>query len=200
MCRKWSWLLLAYWSSGITCGKSLLRLQCGCYFESANISNTTSIWFQIDMKRSSQILPVNVLFMVTTSSMTSSGDLTIALYIHVKERLAQGASCKSNISSMNANIVIVFLGYACLTKILINEIFQDHRSNVKVTGLLCDFVPQTAATPQILGVPRWNKNWNVENGYSYMATATKIRFHFRFPRPPHAAFDGHIGWFSKLKV
>ena len=29
---------------------------------------------------------------------------------------------------------------------------------------------------------------------SYVPTATKIRFHFHFPRSPDAAFGRHIGW------
>ena len=46
-----------------------------------------------------------------TSSMTSQGGLKVSLYIHVKERLAPGANCKGNVSSINADIIIVFLGY-----------------------------------------------------------------------------------------
>ena len=36
----------------------------------------------------------------------------------------------------------------------------------------------------------WNNNWNVRNNHSYVATATKIWFHFQFPRPHDAAFGG----------
>ena len=46
----------------------------------------------------------------------------------------------------------------------------------------------------ILGLSRWNKNWNVRNSYSYVATANKIRFHFQFPRSPDAEYGGLIGW------
>ena len=51
----------------------------------------------------------------------------------------------------------------------------------------------------ILGLSRWNKNWNVRNNYSYVATANKIRFHFQFPRSPDAEFGGLIGWLFNWK-
>ena len=51
----------------------------------------------------------------------------------------------------------------------------------------------------ILGLSRWNKNWNVRNSYSYVATANKIRFHFQFPRSPDAEFGGLIGWLFNWK-
>ena len=43
----------------------------------------------------------------------SQGGLKVALYIHALQSLAPAASCKDNVSSINANIVIVFLGYTC---------------------------------------------------------------------------------------
>ena len=63
-------------------------------------------------EKTSQILPKK-LSMVMTSSMTSQSGLKVSLYIHVKEMLAPVASCKSNVSSINANIVIIFLDYTC---------------------------------------------------------------------------------------
>ena len=54
-----------------------------------------------------------------------------------------------------------------------------------------------AVTPSILGLSRWNNNWNARNSHSYVPTATKIRFHFQFPRLPGAAFGG--GWLLDLK-
>ena len=77
-------------------------------------------------------------FMVMTSSMTSKGRLKFSLYIHVKERLAPGANCKGNVSSINANIIIVFLGYTCQKMISMNYTFRDCRSKVNITGLLGD--------------------------------------------------------------
>ena len=56
-----------------------------------------------------------------------------------------------------------------------------------------------AVTLSILGLSRWNRNWNVRNSYSYVATATKIRFHFQFLRSPDAAFGGLIGWLFNWK-
>ena len=72
--------------------------------------------------------------------------------------------------------------------------FRDCRSKVNITGLLGDLGTSTAVTLSILGLSRWNRNWNVRNTYSYVATATKIRFHFQFPRSSDAAFGGLIGW------
>ena len=59
-----------------------------------------------------------------TSSMTSQGGLQVSLYIHVKERLAPGANWKGNVSSINVNIIIVFLGYTCQKTISINNTFE----------------------------------------------------------------------------
>ena len=58
-----------------------------------------------------------------------------------------------------------------------NNTFWEFRSKVNITGLLSDLGTLTATTLSILGLLRWNKNWNVRNSYSYVATATKIRFH-----------------------
>ena len=59
-----------------------------------------------------------------------------------------------------------------------------------MTGLLWHL---TTITPSILGLSRWNNNWNIKkNSWSYVAMATKIQFHFQFPRPSDAAFGG--GW------
>ena len=73
-----------------------------------------------------------------TSSMTSKGRLKVSLYIHVKERFAPGANCKGNVSSINANIIIVFLGYTCQKMISMNYTFRDCSSKVNITGLLGD--------------------------------------------------------------
>ena len=43
------------------------------------------------------------------------------------------------------------------------------------------------------------QNWDIRNNYSYAATATKIQFHFQFPRSDDAVFGGHIGWFMNWK-
>ena len=43
------------------------------------------------------------------------------------------------------------------------------------------------------------QKWNARNSYNYVATATKIRFHFQFPRLSVAAFGGHIGWLFNWK-
>ena len=75
-----------------------------------------------------------------TSSMTSQAGLKVFLYIHVYESLAPGASCKGNVSSINVNIIIVFLGYTCQKTISMNNTFWECRSIVNITGLLGDLV------------------------------------------------------------
>ena len=72
-----------------------------------------------------------------TSSMTSQVGLKVFLYIRVKLSLAPGEICKGNVSSINANIIIVFLGYTCQKTILMNT-FRNYRSKVTITGLLGD--------------------------------------------------------------
>ena len=96
--------------------KSLSRAQNGGHFE---ILNTASIWLQI-WKDRPKLCPTEFSFVVMTSSMTSQGGLKVSLYIHVQEWLAPGANCKGNASSINANIIIVFLGYTC-QKTISNE-------------------------------------------------------------------------------
>ena len=52
-----------------------------------------------------------IFFMVMTSSLASQGDLKSALYVHVQVMLAPATSCKGDISSIHANILILFRGY-----------------------------------------------------------------------------------------
>ena len=54
-----------------------------------------------------------------------------------------------------------------------------------------------AITLSILGLSRWNRNWNIKYSYSYQAT--KIRFHFQFLRSPDAAFGGLTWWLFNWK-
>ena len=125
-------IFLVYSTSGITSGKKVCReLNMATILKNFNSFNLTS-----DMKKkqkTSQIMQKNV-SMVMTSSMTSQGGLKVSLYIHVLEKLAPVASCKGNVSSINANIVIVFLDYTCQKTISMNNTFRE----VNVTGLLGD--------------------------------------------------------------
>ena len=129
-------IFLVYSTSGITSGKKNLSgskwRPFWKFWNNKHSFNLTS-----DMKRSSQIMPKKF-FMVMTSSMTSQGSLKVSLYTHVKERLAPGANCKGNVSSINVNIIIVFLGYTCQKMISMNYTFRDCRSKVNITGLLGD--------------------------------------------------------------
>ena len=167
--RKCLWLSYWYIQRLVSLPVQKTLTTSNWHFSNVNIFNAASNWHQLWKK------------------------LKIVLYIHAEGSLVAEASCKCNISSMNATILIAFVRYTCLKKISISKTFQDRRPKVKVTGLQSDLGTQTAVTPSILGVSRWNKNWNVGNSYGYVATATKIRFHFRFPRPPDTAFGGDVG-------
>ena len=69
--------------------------------------------------------------------------------------------------------------------------YDFSKSQIKDQGhmLLGDLGTLATVNPSIFGVSKWNKNWNVGNSYSYVATATTIRFYFRLPRSPDAVFD-----------
>ena len=49
-----------------------------------------------------------------------------------------GCGSKGNILSINANIIIVFLGYTCQKMISMNNTYQDCMSKVNITDLLGD--------------------------------------------------------------
>ena len=75
-------ILLACSIPGITYGKNICRdLKMGSIWKCQNIKHSFNL--TSDMQRSSQIIPESVFLMLMTSSMTSQGDLKVALYIHV---------------------------------------------------------------------------------------------------------------------
>ena len=144
-----------------------------------------------DMRRSSQIMPEKYFSWWWCHRWRHRVTWKLPSIFMFRRGLAPGRY-KCNISSINANIVIVFLGYICLKKISMNKTFQDCRSKVMVIGLQGDLGTLTAITLSILGVSRSNKNRNVGINYSYIATATKIRFHLWFRRSLDTASGSHI--------
>ena len=122
-------IFLVYSTSGITSGKKVCRAQHGGHFENFEILNTASIWPQIWIDRP-KLCQKN--FYGDDVIDDVKGRLKVSLYIHVKERLAPGANCKGNVSSINANIIIVFLGYTCQKMISMNYTFRDCRSKVNI--------------------------------------------------------------------
>ena len=75
-------IFLVYSTSAITSGKKILSgSKWRPFWKIWNIKHSFNL--TSDMKRSSQIMPKKVFFMVMTSSMTSQGGLTVSLYIHV---------------------------------------------------------------------------------------------------------------------
>ena len=130
-------IFLVYYPSGITSGKKFCReLKMAAILKI--LKYQTQLQFDLRYENIVPNYAKKSFFMVMTSSMTSKGRLKVSLYIHVKERVAPGANCKGNVSSINANIIIVFLGYTCQKMIALNYTFRDCRSKVNITGLLGD--------------------------------------------------------------
>ena len=65
-----------------------------------------------------------------------------------------------NILRMNANIVIIFLGYTWPQKTLRNQTVRDRRLKVKITGLLGDLDIKTTVASSLF--KRLNQTWDVE--------------------------------------
>ena len=128
------------------------QAQNGGHFEHFEILNIASIWPHI--WKTSQIMP-KMFSMVMTSSMTSQGGLKVSLYIHLSKRLAPVESCNGNVSSINANIVIVFLYFICQKTISMNNTFRYCRSKVNDTGLLGDLGTYMRSG----GLIGWLFNW-----------------------------------------
>ena len=93
-------IILVYSTSGITSGKKIVTCsKWRPFLTFLNIKHSFNLTSH--MKTSSQIMPKKVFLMVMTPSMTSQVGLKVSLYIHVWERLAPGANCKGNVSSIN---------------------------------------------------------------------------------------------------
>ena len=73
----------------------------------------------------------------------------LSLFMFRKVWLRGQVARAMHVSSINLNIVIVFLGSTRLKKISINN--TDRRSKVNVTGLVGDLGTWTTVTPSILG-------------------------------------------------
>ena len=102
-------IFLVYSTSGITFGKKVyreLKMAAILKFFEYQTQLQSDLWYE-------KIVP-------NYAKKFSYGDDVIddvtgwpqsLLYIQVQERLTPGANCKGNVSSINANIIIVFLGY-----------------------------------------------------------------------------------------
>ena len=116
--------------------KGLSRAQYGGYFENSDILNTASIWPQI-LQKLSQIMPKKFFswqWRHRWRHMVASNFPSIFMFRRgwFREQVA------SNVSSINANIIIVILGYTCQKTISMNNTFRDCRSKVNITGLVGD--------------------------------------------------------------
>ena len=129
-------IFLVYSTSSVTSGKkSLSGSKWRPFWKFWNIKHSFNL--TSDMNRSSQIMPKIVFYGDDVIDDVKWSPQSFSLY-SIKERLAPGANCKGNVSSINANIIIVFLGYTCQKMISMNYTFRNCRSKVNITGLLGD--------------------------------------------------------------
>ena len=118
-------IFMVYSTSGITSGKKGLSSSKGGHFENFEIFNTASFWPQIWKDR-----PCRKFFLwwwrLRWRHRVASKFLSIFMF--------RRANCKGNVSSKNANIIIVFLGYTYQKTISMNNTFRDSRSKHRLTG------------------------------------------------------------------
>ena len=127
---------LVYSPSGITSGKkNFSRAQNGGHFENFEILNTASIWPQI-WKYRPKLYQKKYFHDDDVIDDVTGWPQSFSLYSCLGE---VGFGSKLQIVSLiNANIIIVFLGYTCQTIISMNYTFRDCRSKFNITGLLGD--------------------------------------------------------------
>ena len=133
---KWSWLPCSYIQPPLSLP---VKTDC-CDFKMAailkiqNINNGFNLTSDII---SSQIMPEMYGSPLWRYRWRQRITWNLPPILMFRKRVTPGASCKGSISLIDANIVIVSPGFTCLRKSIISKI-QDHRSKVKVTGLLSD--------------------------------------------------------------
>ena len=125
-------IFMVYSTSDITSGKKFVGSSKWRPFWNIKHSfNLTS-----DIKISSQIMPPKKVFswrLYRWRHRVASKFLSIFIFRRgwLRDQIAKG-----NVSSIYANIVIVFLGYTCQKTISMNYTFRDCRSKVNIKGLL----------------------------------------------------------------
>ena len=104
-------IFLVYSISGINFGKKFVANSKWRPFRKIwNIKHSFNL--TSDMKRSSQIMPKKVVLWWWRHRWRHRVASNFSLYSCLGE-VGPGANCKGNVSSINANIIIVFLGYTC---------------------------------------------------------------------------------------
>ena len=121
-------IFLVYSTSGITSGKKVRRAQNGGHFENFEILNTASIWPQI-WKYRPKLCPKKFFlwwWRHRWRQRVASKFLSIFMLRRgwLREQIAR---------AINANIIIVFLGYTCQKMISMNYTFRDCRSKVNIS-------------------------------------------------------------------
>ena len=119
---KISYMLMAIWlvysTNGITSGKKVCRdLKMAAILKIFKYERQLHFYLIYE-----NIVPnyaKKVFFMVMTSSMTSHGGLKIGPLYSCLGEARSGSKWKGHVSSIHANIVMVFLGYTCMKKISI---------------------------------------------------------------------------------
>ena len=111
--RKYSWLFCCYIHLPVLFPvKSLSRPQNGGHFEKYQ----TQLHFDLRYQKIVPHYAKKYFSWWWRHRWQHRMDSKSALYIHVWERLALGAGVKDNVSSIHANIVMVFLDYTCLKR------------------------------------------------------------------------------------
>ena len=117
--------------------KSLLRPKNGGHFEDFEILNTYSIWPQIWKDRTKNYARKSVFHGDDVIDDVTGWPPNCHLYSCLGD-VGSGNRLQGQYLIKKANVVIVFLGYTCLTKISINTIFSrskvSYRHTVDIAG------------------------------------------------------------------
>ena len=185
---------LLYSSSGIISGKKFVEASKWRPFWKT--SNAASFWPQISKDRPT--LCKKVFFVVMTSSMTSQDGLKIGPLYSCLGEARSGSRWQGqwlvNTCEYRTGLSRLYMPQ----KVSINNTlpksqvkYQRHR----FTGWPWHLNGHNSAN---VGITKMKQQ--CKNSHSYVATATKIRFYFQFPRPPDAECRGwwSLNWKSKF--
>ena len=126
-------ILLVYSTSDITSGKKVCReLKMAAIF--LILQCQTQLQFDL---RYEEIVPKKYFHDDDVIDDVTGWPQSFSLYSCLGE-IGSGSKLKGNVSSINSNIIIVFLGYTCRKTISMNNTFRDCKSKVNITGLLGD--------------------------------------------------------------
>ena len=130
-------IVLVYSTSGIISGKKFVASsKWRPFWKFWNIKRSFNL--TSDMKRSSQIIARKVFVWWWRHRWRHRMAIKFLSIFMFRRGWSGSKNCKGNVSSINANIIIVFLAYTCQKIISMNNNFLDCKSKVNITGLLGD--------------------------------------------------------------